>query len=315
VVAEIVFLGANTRIPLGELAKKTRASVQEIEQSIQRLSTLGYPFNLKPGSIERLPIHTINAQELEAGLCSRAIGRRVEWKLHVRSTQEELRKTRQEAQDGTVLLAETQDSGRGRLARHWFSPLGGIWMSLLLKPTWPKSHQILPLAFGAAVTKAIRATTGISTFLKWPNDVTIQSKKLAGILSEAIYEGDKLSSLIVGVGVNANVRATMFPKELAGTAASLSQELGKDVDRNLLALRILQEMDDTYRVFEAGRRIELLNDVRQVCSTIGKRVDITTTEGSFQGEAQAVGGSGELIVRLRNGETKQFYAGDVAHLR
>lgn len=313
-VAEVIFLGTNARVPFGDLANKTQASMQEIRRSIQRLGTLGYPFNLKSDSVERLPTHMIHARELEASLHCRRIGRRIEWKLHVASTQDELKKIRQKAQDGTVLLAETQDSGRGRVARRWFSPLGGIWMSLLLKPTWSKSHQILPLAFGAALTKAIRDTTGISTCLKWPNDVTVQSRKVAGILSEAIYEGDKLSSLIVGVGVNANVRTTMLPKELAGTTTSLSQELSIDVDRNLLTLRILEEMDNTYRVFEAGKGIELLNDVRQVCSTIGKKVEITTSEGSFKGEAQDIGGAGELIVRLRNGETAQFYAGDVIHL-
>lgn len=314
-VAEIIFLGPNAQITLGELAKRTRASVQEIGESIQRLSMLGYPLNPKSDSIERLPIHTINTQELEASLSSWRIGRRIEWKLHVHSTQEEMKKLCQEAPDGTVLLAETQDFGRGRLGRRWFSPLGGIWMSLLLKPSWPKSHQILPLALGAALTKAIRATTGISTSLKWPNDVTIQSRKVAGILSEATYEGDKLGSVIVGVGVNANVGSTTLPKGLDRIATSLSHELRRDVDRNVLTLRTLEEMDKTYRIFEAGQGTELLNDVRQVCSTIGRKVEVTTTGGHFEGEAQQIGGNGQLIVRLRNGETAQFYAGDTVHLR
>ena len=314
-VAEMIFLGPNAQIPLGELAEKTSASVQEIGDSIQRLSMLGYPLNLRSDSVERLPIHTINRQELETSLRSQKIGLRIEWKLHVRSTQEEMKKLRQEAPDGTVLLAETQDSGKGRLARRWFSPLGGIWMSLLLKPSLSKSHQILPLALGAAVTRAIRATTGLSTCLKWPNDVIVRSRKVAGILSEATCEGDRLASIIVGVGVNANVRRATLPRELVRIATSLSHELGKDVNRNLLTLRTLEEMDKAYLVFEAGQGIELLNDVREVCSTIGREVEITTTEARYTGEAQEIGGNGQLIVRLRNGEMAQFYAGDVVHLR
>jgi len=314
-VAEIVFLGTNARVPFSDLANKTQASMQEIRQSIQRLDTLGYPFNLKSGSVERLPTHMIHARELEASLRSRKIGRRIEWKLHVASTQDELKKIRHEAQDGTVLLAETQGSGRGRLGRRWFSPLGGIWMSVLLRPRWSESHQILPLTLGAGLARAVSEVTGIATSLKWPNDIVTHSGKIAGLLAEAAFEGAVLRSLIVGFGVNANISPALLPSELWQGVTSLSRELGHETDRDLLVRRMLEEMDSRYLMFESGHHGKLLNEVRGLCSTIAREVEVRTSERTYKGLVQDIGDAGELLLRLRNGETVPFYAADVMHVR
>jgi len=270
---------------------------------------------LREDLIERRPLQTIDSPGLRADPSSRKIGRKVEWRLHIGSTQDELKRIEREAEDGTVLLAETQDSGRGRLARNWFSPLGGIWMSVLLRPAQPASHQLLTLSFGVAVTRAIFGVTGVSGLLKWPNDVMIRSRKVAGILAESTYDGTKLKHLIVGIGVNVNIRPTLFPERLRRSATSLSQELGREIDRDLLTRRMLEEMDSTYQTFESGRINELLEEVRRICSTVGRRVRVTTVEGNFEGQARNVGDDGRLLVRLRNGRTVSVYAADVVHLR
>jgi BirA family biotin operon repressor/biotin-[acetyl-CoA-carboxylase] ligase len=188
-------------------------------------------------------------------------------------------------------------------------------MSLLLKPTWPTSHQILTLAFAAAVTRAVYNVTKISSLIKWPNDLMIRSRKVAGMLAEATYEGNKLHHLIVGIGVNANIRMTRLPKAIRGISTSLSHELGREVDRTMLARQIIEEMDRSLRDFESGHANELLDEVKGLCSTLGKKVQVTTAEGAFKGEALSLGGDGQLMVRMPDGAVVPFYAADVIHLR
>lgn len=188
-------------------------------------------------------------------------------------------------------------------------------MSVLLKPTWPKSHQILALAFATALAGAIRAVGGISPLLKWPNDLVVQSRKIAGILAEASYDGSKLNHLVAGIGVNANIKTTLFPEELQGSVTSINREIGREVDRILLTQRILEETDDAYLRFESGQGCELLDKVKRLCSTLGQEIEVATVEGKFKGKALDIGEDGQLIVRLGNGSTVSFYAADIAHLR
>jgi BirA family biotin operon repressor/biotin-[acetyl-CoA-carboxylase] ligase len=257
----------------------------------------------------------IDQQQLIADLATQRIGRRIEWRLHVRSTQDELSKLNNEALDGTVFIAETQYAGRGRLARSWFSAVGGIWMSVLLRPTWPRSHQILPLAFAVATARAIGDMTKLSPVIKWPNDLLVRSRKIAGLLVEAVYKGNQLDHLILGLGVNANIQMTRLPKPLRAVSTSLSHELGREIDRTLLAKRIIQEMDDSYRRFESGHANELLDEVKRLCSTLRRIVRVSTTEREFVGRALDLGDDGQLLVRLNSGVTVPFYAADVVHLR
>jgi BirA family biotin operon repressor/biotin-[acetyl-CoA-carboxylase] ligase len=314
-IADVIFLGNERKIPLSGLASLTRATPNQAKRALGELKKLGYPLRLsRAGIVERLSFRPIDVQKLKAELTTERIGRRIEWRLHVSSTQDEL-KLEDEAEDGTVLLAETQYTGRGRLSRSWFSPTGGIWMSLLLKPTWPTSHQILTLAFAAAVTRAVYNVTKISSLIKWPNDLMIRSRKVAGMLAEATYEGNKLHHLIVGIGVNANINTMRFPGTIRRTSTSLSRELGRDIDRNLLTRRIIEEMDHSYRRFESGHTAELLEEARRLCSTLGRKVRVTTTEGRFICEALDLGDDGQLMARLNSGAVIPLYAADVAHLR
>ena len=315
-VASVIFLGNERKIPLSGLASLTQATPDQAKRALGELKKLGYPLRLsRAGIVERLSFRPIDVQKLKAELTTERIGRRIEWRLHVSSTQDELKKLEDEAEDGTVLLAETQYTGRGRLSRSWFSPTGGIWMSVLLRPSWPRSHQILTLAFAAAVTRAVYNVTKISPLIKWPNDLMIRSRKVAGMLAEATYEGNKLRRLIVGIGVNANINTMRFPGTIRRTSTSLSRELGRDIDRNLLTRRIIEEMDHSYRRFESGHTAELLEEARRLCSTLGRKVRVTTTEGRFICEALDLGDDGQLMARLNSGAVIPLYAAEVVHLR
>jgi len=314
-IAALIFSKGESKILLSELASVVQASPARSREAIRQLRRLGYPLRLTRKSIiERLRFEPIDQRQLNANLATERIGRRIEWRLHVRSTQDELNKLKNEALDGTVLVAETQYAGRGRLARSWLSAVGGIWMSVLLRPTWPISHQILPLAFAVATARAIGDVAKLSPVIKWPNDLTVRSRKVAGLLAEASYKGNQLDHLIFGLGVNANIQ-TRLPKALRGVSTSISHELGRDINRALLAKRIIQEMDNSYQRFESGHASELLDEAKQICSTLGRIVSVATAERKFVGRALDLGGDGQLLVRLSSGVTVPFYAADVVHLR
>ena len=315
-IADVIFLGNERKIPLRGLASLTQATPNQAKRALDELKKLGYPLRLsRAGIVERLPFRPIDVQKLKAELTTERIGRRIEWRLHVNSTQDELKRLEDEAEDGTVLLAETQRAGRGRLSRSWFSPTGGIWMSILLKPTWPTSHQILILALAAAVARVVGNMTKLPSVLKWPNDLMVRSRKVAGFLAEAAYQGNQLDRLIVGLGVNVNIEMTRLPEGLRGLSTSLSHELGRDIDRTMLARRIVEEVDRSYRDFELGRASELLDDIKRLCSTLGKEVEVRTADGAFKGEALDVGRDGQLIVRMPDGAILPFHTADVTHVR
>jgi len=315
-LANMIFLGSRSQISVGEISLALRVSEKETAEAVYRLKKLGYPLQLsRTGLIHHRTFRPIDAERLRACLMTERIGRRIEWRLHVHSTQEELKSIADEVSDGTVLLAESQYGGRGRRGRSWFSPVGGIWLSVLLKPAWPESHQVLTLAFAAAAARAVSTVTKLSVGLKWPNDLMVRSRKVAGILAEAVYKGKNLTHMIAGLGVNANVDDASLPETIRSTSTSLNRECGRDVDRNLLTSKILEEMDSSYRAFESGRTNELLEDVRKSCCTLGRRVRATTVDGVLEGQALDLGKDGQLLVQSRDGTVVHLYSADLVHLR
>jgi BirA family biotin operon repressor/biotin-[acetyl-CoA-carboxylase] ligase len=315
-IADFIFSDGQSKISLNDLTHIVKASSARTRDAIQRLKILGYPLQLsRAGIIKRTPFRPIDPKQLSAGLTTDRIGRRIEWRLHVPSTQDELKKLKDEVDDGTVLIAETQYAGRGRLTRSWFSAVGGIWMSVLLRPAWHEAHQILTLAFATATCRAIGDVTSVSLQLKWPNDLIVRSRKVAGILAAATYVGSRLDHLIIGLGVNVNIKMARFPKTFRKASTSLSHEVGREVDRALLTKRIVEEMDKSYQRFEMGRISELLDEARVLCSTLGRKVRVATFERDFVGYAVGLGDDGQLLVRLRNGTMIPFYGADVVHLR
>jgi len=315
-IASMIFLGRQSQISIRELSLALNVSKRETAKAVHRLKRIGYPLQLsRTGLIHHRTFRPIDVEQLRTRLITERIGQRIEWRLHVPSTQDELKKLADEASDGTVLMAESQYAGKGRLTRSWFSPVGGIWLSVLLKPTRSESHQVLTLAFATATARAVSTVTKLSLAVKWPNDLMIGSKKVAGILAEAMYKGKNLTHMIVGLGVNANVDNASLPETIQRTSTSLNHEFGGDVDRNLLTLEILEEMDISYRVFESGHTSELLEDVRRSCCTLGRDIRATTVDGVLEGKAFDLGNDGQLLVRSRDGTVVHLYSADVVHLR
>jgi len=222
------------------------------------------------------------------------------------------------APEGTVLVAEYQESGRGRLDRTWISPpRAGLTVSLLVRPDVPAARRAwLPLLTGVALAESVGEVTGVRASLKWPNDLlALDGRKLAGILAEAVTSPAQPSAVVVGTGLNVNTHAG----ELPDTGTSLSVVTGAPVDRGPLVLGFLRAFERRYRgwVEALGDPVAsgLAQDYLAWSSTVGTTVSVTMPDGSeLEGVAQAVDWDGRLVVAT-DGGTVELASGDVQHVR
>lgn len=210
-----------------------------------------------------------------------------------------------------VVLADEQTGGRGRLDRSWQSPSGGIWLSVLFRPTVPMARTpVFTLAAAIAVTRAAREA-GVGAVIKWPNDVLVEvdgeERKLVGILTEMEGEADRVSWVVVGIGINANVDPADLP--VAANATSLRAVRDEPVDRRLFTQRVLETFDTV-----GSDPDSILRKWRECATTLGKTVRIDTPDGEVTGEAVDIEYPGALVVDTGD-ERVSVAAGDCDHLR
>jgi BirA family biotin operon repressor/biotin-[acetyl-CoA-carboxylase] ligase len=216
------------------------------------------------------------------------------------------------AREGLVVFAESQTRGRGRRGRAWASPRGkGLWFSVLLRPTLPPSAASrITVAASVAVARAIRDVGRVDTRIKWPNDVIVDDKKVAGILTELRVEADEILMAILGIGIDVNCEQDDFPNNLARIATSLKLETGSTHDRVALAARVLARLDEWYRLaltdFEA-----VADEWAKLCTTLGRQIVVTVGQRRIEGFAQALDGDGALVVRCDSGQMERILGGDL----
>ena len=229
----------------------------------------------------------------------------------------------QGASDGTVVVAESQTAGRGRLGRTWLSPRGlNLYVSILLaRKLPPETVTWTPMLAALAVFRAIRTLTILDVRLKWPNDVLAirggVGRKLAGILVDAVGTGPAGGrAVVVGIGINVNMPVDAFPKELRATATSLLVETGSPVDRGRLLATLLGELDRLYDHAGAHGPADIAAAYRVACDTIGKpvRIELIGSE-KIEGTAEGLASDGALCLLTENGKVLEIRAGDVVHLR
>lgn len=241
-------------------------------------------------------------------LATRFVGQRLLYYPRLTSTMEVARQEAQRgAAEGTVILADEQTAGKGRLKRAWLTPSGNIALSIILHPALSCLPSLIMLA-SLAVFRSIEAVTGLKSQIKWPNDVLINGKKVSGILIESDVMGDTVNYSIIGIGVNVNLRVADFP-EIQPIATSLSQELGSDASRLSVIRQLLVEIEGLYLALSGGESI--FEEWRDNLVTLGKRVKVTAEQTIYEGLAESVAPDGSLLVRGPDGSLSKIVVGDV----
>lgn len=254
---------------------------------------------------------------LRAKLKTMTIGRNIHHFGSVDSTQAAANLLAQKGEpDGAVVIAEEQGRGRGRLGRSFFSPRGGLWFSLILKPNLPPQGALaLTLLAGVAVGEAVRKVTKLPVVLKWPNDILIGERKVVGILGEMIAEVDLLRFVVLGIGINVNVPKRCFPAELKDIATSLSVELGHTLSRGDLLCAVLERFEHYYELLLKEGPAPVLQAWRALPNILGSNVLAETPEGLWQGKAVDIDEEGGLLIEMPDGEVRRVTAGDVRLVR
>jgi BirA family biotin operon repressor/biotin-[acetyl-CoA-carboxylase] ligase len=219
----------------------------------------------------------------------------------------------QGAPEGTVVVAESQSAGRGRLGRTWSSPPGkGLLFSVVLRPKIPMTEaHLLTLVAGNAVAEAIEAQVKVPVHLKWPNDLIVANRKAGGILLEVSGEQDRVDWVIAGIGINVNVEFTDLPVSLRKTAISLKMATEKTIDRSVLLARILTTLEKAYLDCLANGFERPLRQFRERDYLLHRSVSVQTREGPVVGEAAGIDDRGALLLELPDRHVRRFHSGDV----
>ena len=256
----------------------------------------------------------INLGKFQENLHTKRFGRIVFFNHKVKSTSDWAKKlARMDAEEGTVTVAEIQTAGRGRRARKWASPRGGLWFSIMLQPR-KKAHEAAKLVFLAsfAVAEVLHQKYGLRTETKWPNDVLVDGKKICGVLAEMNTKDEKVNHVILGVGVNANFRADdVLPESVKDHATSIETELGKKIRLENLLKELLEKMETVYDEYLEAGFTPLLERWKRYAEFLGRKVIIVDQEETLNGLALDVDLEGALILKLDDGTEKRVFVGDL----
>ena len=302
-----------------QLAEQLGISRAAVWARIDELRKLGYDIEASPHFGYRLVSSpdALHADDLIARLGkTKVIGRDIQVFEQTTSTNDVIEKlARDGVKEGAVVFAESQTKGRGRLGRKWISPAHkGLWFSILLRPQLrPQEATQLTVASATALRRAITSETGLKPEIKWPNDILIGGKKVAGILTELSAEVDRVKHIILGIGIDVNLDADEFPAELKKIATSLKIEAGEMISRAELAVVILRELDFDYARIGGGKFPAVADEWESGCATIGKNVTVHIGDRKICGCAESLDDDGALLVRTEHGHLERITGGDVTH--
>lgn len=252
-------------------------------------------------------------KRIQHGLQTDFIGKKIHHFAEVTSTNDVAKKlASKEAEEGTIVIAETQTHGRGRFGRRWVSPKGGIWFSTILRPkVSPEDALKLTLMTAVAVAKVIRKTLKLNAKIKWPNDVLIKGKKVCGILTEMSTKEKVVDSVTLGVGINANIDIDSFPEDLRNSITSLKKELKEEVARERFLRVLLEELERYYKMFTRRKFDLILEEWKSLASFLGSYVEVESYDERMVGLAVDVDQSGALLIKTKNGNVRRVRSGDV----
>jgi BirA family biotin operon repressor/biotin-[acetyl-CoA-carboxylase] ligase len=221
------------------------------------------------------------------------------------------------AEEGEVVIAESQKKGRGRLGRQWFSPFfSNLYLSIILRPKIPPYQaSLITLMAAVAAAEAIYKFSRLEPLIKWPNDILLRGRKVAGLLNEIHSEMDRIHFVILGIGVNLNMDRKMFSKEIREVATSLKIEMGQTISRKAFLQSLLQELEEWYEIFLKEGATPVLKAWRERAQIKGRPVKVTSFGETLVGVAIDVDSDVALILETEQGERKRVVAGDVEYSR
>ncbi|MDD4940545.1 MAG: biotin--[acetyl-CoA-carboxylase] ligase [Candidatus Omnitrophica bacterium] len=296
-----------------ELSRHLHISRAAAWKHILQLRGLGYDIASVPHLGYQLAAcpDRLYPAEVRSGLRTRLIGRVVHYFDHVASTMDTAMRFAQDgAVEGTVVIAETQTRGRGRLGRLWASPkYKGIYCSVIVRPD-TAAAGVAPITLMAAVSvcAAVRRSAGLDAQIKWPNDILLDNKKLGGILTEMNGSLDRVNYVIIGIGINVNDAP-------AEGATSLAKQSCRHESRVALMQELLRQIEQYYMRFRKQDLMSILEAWRQCSATLGRRVRIDMRSSRIDGTAVDIDADGGLLVRRDSGIIEKVLAGDVVHCR
>jgi BirA family biotin operon repressor/biotin-[acetyl-CoA-carboxylase] ligase len=303
-----------------EISRRLKVTRTTVWKRVRHLRALGY----KIESLTRLGYRIIQVpdlltpSEIKPLLTTKWMGKTIHYSQSIDSTNSKAYQLAlQGAKEGEVVIAESQMEGRGRLGRRWFSPpFLNLYLSLILRPQIPPHRaSLITLMAAVATADAIQNYSGLLPQIKWPNDVLLRGRKVAGLLNEIQSEMDRIHFVILGIGVNLNMDEKMFPKEIRGMATSLKREMGETISRKDFLRSLLIVLEGWYATFLKEGGIPVLEAWRGRAEIEGKHVIVSSFGESLSGIAVDVDSDGALILETEEGERKRIVAGDIEYSR
>lgn len=299
-----------------ELGRQLNISRTAVSKQIQKLRQSGYDIESTVSQghrLRQLP-DLLRPEEVCPRLTTRILGSEIHYYSEIDSTNNAAKKCAVAGcPEGTLVITETQQGGRGRLSRGWFSPTAkGIWLSVVLRPPFPPQEAPkCTLMAAVALNRAIREVAGIPCGIKWPNDILCNGRKLVGILTEMSAEMDAINHIVIGTGINVNIAADEIPPELKGIATSILVEKGAPVSRLDLLIRVLECLEELYLAVKESGFEAVLAAWRRESITLGRMVNVIAPDKSYQGKAVNIDSDGALLVETEGG-MERVLAGDVS---
>ena len=284
------------------------SSLREQGYAIRGHRNLGYRLDSIPDLL--LPA------EVKHNLKTTFIGKQVHYYERTGSTNDAaLDLSGRSCEEGTIVIAEEQTKGRGRLGRSWYSPYGlGIYLSVVLRPAGvpPIYSPVFTMLSALAVADTVKSISGITPVIKWPNDVLVGGRKVSGILVQMKADPDKIDHLVVGIGVNLNQDKRDFPQEITVSATSLKACTGVKADRMKFLCRLLETFENYYIVVRDRNDYQAIKDEwLKLSGILGKEVAIRTLDGLIEGKVVDVSLTGSLDVECKDGTMKKVFSGDI----
>jgi len=299
-----------------QISQRLGITRQALWKQIQALKDSGYDIVAVPHLGYKLisSPDRLFAAEVSWNLNTRFIGREIRYFDSIPSTMDLATELGiQGLPEGTLVVAEAQTKGRGRLGRIWFSPkYKGIYLSLILRPKISPNHSpLLTLLSAVSICEAINTAVGLDARIKWPNDILIQQKKVGGILTELSAEMDEIRFVVLGIGMNVNNDKKTLPAQ----ATSLKEQKKEAINRIELLQELLRRIEINYLLFQQKGNESIVDKWRQYSLTLGKRVRIVSHRKHIEGEALDIDSDGGLLLRGDSGLIQKVMAGDVVHCR